>query len=203
MTTVRWRSVLLSTMLVVLFVAFAYANFARWRDTGRPVGLGAVLLEGFTALLFVFRRPPLMTSGRLRAWVAAPLGAFAMLLARPVAHPFEGFFISFQIVQLVGFAVVLAALGTLGRSFGVVAANRGVKTGGLYARVRHPAYAGYFVSYLGYVCENPSGRNFALLMVATCAQLVRIGEEEQMLAGDAAYEAYRRRVRHRLVPHLY
>jgi len=203
MTRVRYRSVFLNASLVVLFGAFAYANFARWQDTGRPVGLGAVLLEGFTALLFVFRRSPDATSGRALAWVAAPVGSFAMLLARPVGHPSEGLFGIFQVSQLVGFAIAFAALGALGRSFGVVAANRGIKTSGLYAVVRHPAYLGYALSYLGYVCESPSLRNMALLAVSSGAQLVRIGEEERMLARDTAYERYRTRVRYRLIPRLY
>jgi protein-S-isoprenylcysteine O-methyltransferase Ste14 len=98
---------------------------------------------------------------------------------------------------------VLVALGALGRSFGIVAANRGIKTRGLYARVRHPAYSGYLVSYLGYVAESPSARNIALLVVGTGAQLVRMSEEERMLKLDDAYRAYLARVRRRLIPFVY
>jgi protein-S-isoprenylcysteine O-methyltransferase Ste14 len=201
--TVARRRALLNAVLVVLFVAFAYANLARWLETGRPVGLGAVLLEGFTALLFVVRRTPLATSGRVVAWIAAPLGTFTMLLARPIAHPHEGPLAIFEVTQLVGLAIALGALAGLGRSFGIVAANRGIKTGGAYAWVRHPAYAGYLVSYLGYVAENPSSRNLALLVLSTGAQLVRITEEERMLAGDSTYREYAGRVRRRLIPYVY
>jgi protein-S-isoprenylcysteine O-methyltransferase Ste14 len=199
----RTRSLALNALLVVLFLAFAYANLARWHDTGRPVGLGAVLLEGFTACLFVARRPAQTTSHRPLAWAAAMLGAFTMLGARPVEDPNAGPFALFEIVQLAGFAIVIVALGTLGRSFGIVAANRGVKTRGLYGLVRHPAYSGYLVSYLGYVAENPSLRNLVLLVMATSAQLVRIGEEERTLLDDGAYREYANRVRHRLVPRVY
>jgi protein-S-isoprenylcysteine O-methyltransferase Ste14 len=201
--SLRGRRLLLKAVLVVLFLGFAYANLARWHDTGRPVGLGATLLEAFTAFLFVIRRPPLATSARPLAWLSASLGAFAMLGARPVAHPDAGPFAAMEIVQLVGFAIVLVALGALGRSFGIVAANRGIKTRGLYARVRHPAYSGYLVSYLGYVAESPSARNVALLVVGTAAQLVRMSEEERMLKLDDAYRAYLARVRRRLIPFVY
>jgi protein-S-isoprenylcysteine O-methyltransferase Ste14 len=34
-------------------------------------------------------------------------------------------------------------------------------------------------------------------------QLVRIREEERLLASDSEYESYRRSVRHRLVPLIY
>ena len=201
--TIGARRIVLKTALVVLFLGFAYANLARWHDTGRPVGLGATLLEAFTAFLFVVRRPPLATSARPLAWISASLGAFAMLGARPVAHPDAGPFAAFELVQLAGFAIVLVALGALGRSFGIVAANRGVKTAGLYSFVRHPAYTGYLVSYLGYVAENGSLRNVIPLVVGTAAQLVRISEEERMLSFDEAYRAYLERVRRRLIPYLY
>ncbi|HKD33396.1 MAG TPA: isoprenylcysteine carboxylmethyltransferase family protein [Gaiellaceae bacterium] len=201
--TLEARRILLKASLVVLFLGFAYANLARWHETGRPVGLGAVLLEAFTAFLFIIRRAPLMTSARPLAWVSASLGAFAMLAARPVAHPDAGPFAALELLQLIGFAIVLVALGALGRSFGIVAANRGVRTAGLYSFVRHPAYTGYLVSYLGYVGENASIRNIALLAVGTAAQLVRIGEEERTLLLDQAYRAYLARVPRRLIPFVY
>jgi protein-S-isoprenylcysteine O-methyltransferase Ste14 len=201
--SLRVRRVVLQATLVVLFLAFAFANLARWYETGKPVGLGATLLEAFTAFLFVIRRPPLATSARPLAWISASLGAFAMLGARPVEHPDAGPFAAMEIVQLAGFAIVLVALGALGRSFGIVAANRGVKTRGLYSLVRHPAYSGYLVSYLGYVAENPSLRNGILLVVGTAAQLVRISEEERMLGLDQAYREYLGRVRRRLIPYVY
>jgi protein-S-isoprenylcysteine O-methyltransferase Ste14 len=106
-------------------------------------------------------------------------------------------------VQLIGFGIAITALGALGRSFGIVAANRGVTTRGLYGFVRHPAYTGYLVSYLGYVAENPSARNTILLVVATGAQIVRMSEEERMLGTDRAYREYLSRVPRRLVPYVY
>jgi protein-S-isoprenylcysteine O-methyltransferase Ste14 len=126
-----------------------------------------------------------------------------MLGARPVAHPDAGPLAILEIVQLAGFAIVLVALGALGRSFGIVAANRGVKTAGLYSLVRHPAYTGYLVSYLGYVAENPSPRNVILLVVGTAAQVVRISEEELTLSSDGAYRSYLTRVPRRLIPYVY
>jgi protein-S-isoprenylcysteine O-methyltransferase Ste14 len=51
--------------------------------------------------------------------------------------------------------------------------------------------------------ENASLRNAALLALATLGQLIRISEEERLLAGDAAYRDYCGRVRYRLIPYLY
>lgn len=197
----RVGSILSRGLLVAFFSVFAWANFSHWRSTGSPSGLGTTLLEGWAAVLFLARRMPDELSVRPVAWLAAPIGSFAMLLARPT----DGGLLNFpcELVQLLGLLIALVSLGTLGRSFGIVAANRGVKTQGPYRFVRHPAYVGYFISYLGYVAENPSVVNVGLLCLSTAFQLVRIREEEQLLSGDASYQGYRTTVRYRLIPRVY
>jgi protein-S-isoprenylcysteine O-methyltransferase Ste14 len=192
-----------NTLLVLLFLLFAYANFHRWRETGRPVGFGITILSATVAFLFIVRRPPEETSRRAVAWLAAPLGTFVMLLARPVADPYAGPGLCLELLQIVGVIFALGGLGMLGRSFGLVAANRGVKTSGLYRLVRHPVYAGYVISDCGYVLENASLRNAVLLGLVVIGQLVRISEEERLLVGDRTYRAYCGRVRYRLIPYLY
>ena len=197
----RIGSLLATTLLFALFLAFAWANFHHWRQTGRPSGIGATVLEAWVAVLFIARRPAAQVSRSRLAWIAAPIGSFAMLLARP--EPAGLTQLPCEALQLLGVVVALVSLGTLGRSFGLVAANRGIKTDGPYGLIRHPAYTGYLVAYLGYVAENPSLRNVALLGLSTLFQLVRIGEEEQVLHGDEHYRAYARRVRFRVVPYVY
>ena len=197
------RSAVLNASLVLLFGAFAYANFLGWRQTGRPVGLGAVCLEATVAALFIVRRPPRETSDRTLAWLSAPIGSFALLLARPVAQPHQGPLWIFELAQLSGFLLSVVCLLFLGRSFGIVAAARDLKTRGVYAVVRHPVYAAYAIAYGGYVAENPSARNVALLAIAGAAQLVRIHEEERLLGRDIAYRAYCERVRYRVIPFVY
>src|SRR2546430_11369462 len=157
------RRIVLQAALVALFLAFAYANLARWHETGRPVGLGATLLEAFTASLFLIRRPPLATSARPLAWMSASLGAFAMLGARPVAHPDAGPLAILELVQLAGFAIVLVALGGLGRSVGIVGGHRGRQTGRLFSLGRDPARTRDLVRYLRYAPEDACPRHAVLL----------------------------------------
>jgi protein-S-isoprenylcysteine O-methyltransferase Ste14 len=194
-------SVLSRALLVLLFTFFAWANLSSWLETGEPSGLGLMLLEGWVALMFVIRRPARDVSLSRLAWIAAPIGTFTMLLARPAEGGLPPLLC--EIVQLAGVAFAIVSLTALGRSFGLVAANRGVKTRGPYGLVRHPAYAGYLISYVGYVAENPSLRNIGLLLIGTAFQLIRIREEEQLLSRDSAYDTYRRRVRYRLIPLVY
>lgn len=197
----RLAALVSRAVLVTLFAVFAWANFSRWRATGEPSGLGITLLEGWAAVLFLVRRPPDQLSLRPLAWIAAPIGAFAMLLARPADGGLPN--LACELVQFGGLMIALASLSTLGRSFGIIAANRGVKTRGPYRFVRHPAYLGYLVSYAAYVAENPSLWNASLLVLSTAFQLVRINQEEAVLRSDAAYAAYASAVRFRLVPRLY
>jgi protein-S-isoprenylcysteine O-methyltransferase Ste14 len=198
----EYGRLLTTAALVLLCLLFAWANFSSWRATGRPTGLGAMLLEASAAALFLVRRQPLAVSASVVAWIAAPVGSFGMLLARPggngglphvVAEP----------LQLVGVVVALVSLGVLGRSFGLVAANRGVRISGPYRLVRHPVYLGYLFTNIGYVLENPTSRNGALLALALAGQLVRIREEERVLGRDDAYRSYMTRVRSRLIPFVF
>jgi protein-S-isoprenylcysteine O-methyltransferase Ste14 len=187
--------------LVALFVLFAWANFSHWRATGKPSGLGTTALEGWAAVLFLVRRPAGRLSHSPVAWVAAPVGSFAMLLARPADGGLPQ--LACELLQLGGVLFALAGLATLGRSFGLVAADRGLKTGGPYRFVRHPAYTGYLVAYIGYVLENPAPFNVLLLCISTAFQLLRIREEEAVLAADDGYRRYQQAVPYRLVPRLF
>jgi protein-S-isoprenylcysteine O-methyltransferase Ste14 len=105
--------------------------------------------------------------------------------------------------QLVGASSAALALACLGRSFGLVAANRGIKTSGLYRMVRHPAYAGYLLGYAGYVLCYPTTAN-ALIAVATLVALnARAIVEERFLRHDPSYCDYLNGTRWRFVPYVY
>ena len=66
--------------------------------------------------------------------------------------------------------------------------------------MRHPAYAAYLVSELGFLVLNFSVLNVAVLTVVWVLQISRIIAEERVLSGDSAYAEYGARVTKRLVP---
>ncbi len=192
-----------SAPVAVLWLLFAGANFENWRATHRPTGLGATALELLVATLFVVRRSPWVVSRSLRAWGAAAIGTFGMLAARPAYHPIGGLGPLYGGMQAFGALVAGAAILSLGRSFGIVAANRGIRTRGAYRFVRHPLYSAYILTETGYLLENPSLRNWCLFGIVMAFQAVRIVEEERTLAGDPAYRDYCLRVRSRVVPYVF
>ena len=102
---------------------------------------------------------------------------------------------------------VIAGKITLGRSFGIVPANRGVVIGGPYTLVRHPIYTGYLLTHVAFACAYPTPWNLAILAATDVALVVRALDEERVLAADRTYQAYCSRVAWHLVPgsfdHLY
>jgi protein-S-isoprenylcysteine O-methyltransferase Ste14 len=191
-----------SAPVAVLWLFFAAANFDNWRASHRPTGLGATALELVVATLFVVRRSPWLVSRSPLAWTAAMIGTFGMLAARPGYEPVGGLEGLYAGLQVLGAVFASVALLSLGRSFGIVAANRGIRTCGPYRYVRHPVYTGYLLAGTGYLLENPSLRNACLFTVVVVFQAIRIVEEERTLARDPAYREYRERVRSRILPYV-
>jgi protein-S-isoprenylcysteine O-methyltransferase Ste14 len=189
-----------NAILALVYLHFFYAHAQQAQLSGQWWAMAPILTqESLLALLFLTRRPSTSTSTRPQDWIVAALGTFLPLTIRAGGAPFA----LGPYVQLVGFAVSLTGLLSLNRSIGIVAANRGVKTGGAYRVVRHPMYAGHFVCLLGYVCTYPSLRNAAIVAATACALLARIAAEERVLRASKVYRWYARRVRYRLVPRLY
>jgi protein-S-isoprenylcysteine O-methyltransferase Ste14 len=91
----------------------------------------------------------------------------------------------------------------LGKSFGVVAANRGLKVSGPYRLVRHPIYLTHTVTAVGFVLANFTPINLGILVALTVCQVLRLKAEERILTETGEYAAYAARVRWRLVPGLF
>jgi protein-S-isoprenylcysteine O-methyltransferase Ste14 len=187
--------------LATLFLGFAYAQLRSFLRQPRASVLLIVAVETLFAVFFVLRRSPSATSSGLVASLSTVLGTLLPLLLRPV--PGAGDLLAAQLVQIAGGALAVAGILSLNRSIGLLPANRGVRSGGAYRLVRHPLYASYLVSHLGYVASNLDAWNVAVTIAALCAQLVRIRGEERLLSVDPAYAAYRARTRWRLVPFVY
>lgn len=195
---------LLSTAaLASVFAFFAFVHLQQWRETGHFSGLGVVVQETLVVTLFVVRRRASRTSHAPLAWLATAVGAFGVLALRPDGEAAWGLGGWGAALQFLGVLGSISALGFLGRSFGVVPAYRGLRTGGPYRLLRHPAYASYTIANLGYLLENPTWWNAAVLLAATAGQLARIHFEEALLSEDPAYVEYRARTRWRLLPFVY
>jgi len=106
-------------------------------------------------------------------------------------------------VSCVGLLIVIAAKLTLGRSFGLVPANRGVVVSGPYGFKRHPIYFGYLISHAAFLAAHPTLMNVALVVVGDAALMWRALLEERTLLGDEQYRAYSERVAWHVVPGVF
>jgi len=165
-----------------------------------PVNLLYLVSETIVIIMVTFRRTANEISRRSADWA---IGFAGTLLPLIVVRSDGAVLADGSMLLLLGFGVAISAKLSLRRSFGVVAANRGVRTGGLYGLVRHPMYLGYFLTHLGFLLTNPVLWNAAVYVAWTACQLYRIRAEERVLSGDTAYEAFARRTRYRLVPFVY
>ncbi len=194
---------LTSLGLAFLWLLFAAASAHASQKTGRPAGLGAVGIELIGVILFIARRPPEWASYAPGDWLGATIGTFGPLLARPSHVHLGGVVWVYEGVQLVGALCACACLLALGRSFGLVPANRGLCVNGPYRLVRHPLYASYMLVWIAYLVENPTTRNVVVFSVAAACQVIRMRREEVCLKRDPAYAAYTERVRYRVLPLVY
>jgi protein-S-isoprenylcysteine O-methyltransferase Ste14 len=146
------------------------------------------------------RKPAKQITRDYYAWFIGIAGAFTILFFQPVAG--KDFFLG-TFIQLIGLGLQVAGMFSLNRSIGFVAANRGIKTGGMYKFVRHPLYFAYTVSFLGFLMNQFSWWNlFAYVLMVFCLYL-RTRCEEEVLRQDDEYQAYAETVKYRMVPGLF
>jgi protein-S-isoprenylcysteine O-methyltransferase Ste14 len=188
---------------VTLLTVFAVAHIRHWADNGDFTGLGFALQETVLIILFLIRRAPMESSNTFGAWLAAIVGTWGVLLLRPTGFSLFGLDDVYAGLQMLGACLTIVGAAFLGRSFGIVAANRGVKTDGAYRIVRHPIYASYLFGFAGYFLSAVSIWNAAVLALTMAFQIRRIHAEERVLRNDSVYVAYADRVRYRLIPFVY
>ena len=191
------------TIIVSFFSVLVWNIVAHTPEDKDLTSLFLLLSEMTPAVFILFRRHSQEVSSNPAVWLIGMLGTGLPMLAVPTGDGSLAPAVLTVWLTLFGFIVQVSAKFTLRRSFGVVAANRGVKVGGPYRLVRHPMYAGYVIAQLGFLLANPSAWNFSLYVVATAFQIARIRAEEKVLNRDPAYQQFVLAVPYRLCPYVY
>lgn len=187
-------------LLAAMYGAFLYTFIRDFVENHRLGSLLFAIVESVFVYMAMTRRPAVELSKSWPAWLVAYLGTFAPLFLYP-SQSIDS--IVGHAIQVAGVLLIGLSIGSLGRSFGLVAANRGVVTSGMYCWVRHPLYMAYFVNVAGFLINNLSWRNTVITLVWVAAQLARIQHEEALLRGDRVYAQYTDRVRWRVIPYVY
>jgi protein-S-isoprenylcysteine O-methyltransferase Ste14 len=151
-------------------------------------------------MLSFVRTPPRSTMVNLSTIGATAGMLFLPCFMRPVGASSGGLALAGVALELFGIALTQIARVYMGRSFGVLPANRGVVSKGPFSLIRHPIYFGWLVLSIGYAMSYPTARNILLILVTLPFMVWRIEQEETHLSEDPEYCAYERRVWFRLWP---
>ncbi len=199
-----WRrrlSYVQDAALVVLTTVFVWVHLQAVL-AGSLKNVPFVVEQLVLVALFLTRRRPQAVTTRPFDWAAAAIGGWL-----PLAYQIDGAPAAAErvgtAIQMAGVSAAALCILYLGRSFGIVAANRGLKTSGPYRIVRHPIYAAHVITGVGFLLANLSVVNGVLLAAVVAGQLLRIRAEERLLVATADYAEYARRVRWRLFPFVY
>jgi len=184
--------------LICIAIPFLWA-FAKVLPT-HPTLVLLCASEMIGVILILIRRPAPLRIGTLSV-LAAFCGSALPLLVRPGDMQLVPTIVGSTCMSA-GLALSVASKLYLNRSFGLIAANRGVKSRGPYRIVRHPMYLGYFVNQLGFLSLNLSIANSLIYLIAWSFQIIRVAEEEAVLRQDESYRQFTQRVRSRVIPGL-
>jgi protein-S-isoprenylcysteine O-methyltransferase Ste14 len=187
----------------VLFTLLTINILQDFLRTGRITGLLLLLSEALVIVLTVIRRPAQTVDRSLRAAMVTAVSVIGPPLLLPSDAGGLVPDVATAAASALGLAFVVLGKLTLGRSFGLVPANRGVVIRGPYALVRHPIYSGYLITHLAFLIAHPRWWNAVVIGIADTALIARALIEERVLNGDVEYQAYCRRVEWHLVPGLF
>jgi len=187
-----------------LFTLLSFNIFTDFMRTGHVTGLLLLVGESLVVVLTILRRRTNIVDRSAAAAISTTVSLAGPALLR--ATDGHAGWAPDQVTALVsGLGLLLVVVGkmTLGRSFGVVPANRGVVVRGPYSFVRHPIYTGYLVTHASFLVAHPAPWNLAVILIADFALIVRALMEERVLSSDAAYQRYCERVGWHLVPGVF
>lgn len=191
------------SVIGAVFFFFCLIGHVHRLQAGQFTALGTILFYLLICFLFIVRCPSEKTSLRFKHWLFALAGTFLPLFLMPNQEtPVYLVWMGLPL-QLLGMGFSLVALVSLGRSFGIIAAKRGLRTNGTYRLVRHPLYTGEAIWFLSIVIMNLSIYNVFLFCVQMGCQVQRMIEEETLLKQDETYCTYLEQIRYRMIPKIF
>jgi len=187
-----------AVVCLYVFLVYRFANAV----VEAPINAVYLVTELAVMVMVLCRRSTDHISASPVDWIIAFGGTFAAMMLIPGTRV-EGLGPLPEALLFAGIAISFGAKLQLRRSFGIVAANRGVKKTGLYAMVRHPMYLGYFLVQAGMLMLNFGIWNLAVLSLWAVLQIERVRAEERMLSMDPVYRTHMQTTRYRLLPLVY
>ena len=189
--------------VVLLFALLSINLLQEFLRTGHVTGLLLLASESLVVVLTVVRRRAAVVDSSATAATVTGVSVAGpwMLRAADVVALVPDHVTS--LISGIGLVIVVASKMALGRSFGLVPANRGIVVRGPYGLVRHPIYLGYLISHVAFFLAQPTLWNATVILIGDGTLIARALMEERVLSRDAAYASYCRRVSWHLVPGVF
>ena len=202
----RYRSIrelLARATICALFTLLSVNILRSFQQTHQVTGLLLLVSEFLVVVLTFVRRRADLVDRSAAATVVTVVSVVGPLLLRASDEP--GLLPDAATAALLALGLIVVVVGkmTLGRSFGLVPANRGVVVAGPYAFVRHPIYSGYLVTHIAFILAHPRFWNIVLVVICDAALILRALAEERVLDHDARYKEYCQQVGWHFVPGLF
>jgi protein-S-isoprenylcysteine O-methyltransferase Ste14 len=190
-------------VVVTLFAMLSMNLLQDFLRTGHVTGMLLLASESLVVILTVARRRAAVVDSSARAATVTMVSVAGPWMLRTAdVTAFASDHVT-SLISAIGLLIVVTAKIALGRSFGLVPANRGVVVRGPYGFVRHPIYLGYLISHVAFFLAQPTVWNSAVILVADGTLIARALMEERVLSRDTAYASYCRRVSWHLLPGVF
>jgi protein-S-isoprenylcysteine O-methyltransferase Ste14 len=185
-------------LTALIYISFVWRFSHSFMQTREASVFLFMIFDTVVVVLLLSRGMPKATSANPLYWIAAMAGTWVSMFTDPESYlPSMRLFV---IPQILGIFIAFAGLLSLNRSFGLMAANRGIRTGGIYRHIRHPLYAGYILTTFCFTAQHPVLRNVCVALALLAMEIWRIFIEEKFLSADPAYATYMQATKWRLVP---
>lgn len=189
--------------VVLLFAMLSVNLLQEFLRTGHVTGMLLLVSESMVVVLTVARRRAAIVDSSAKAATVTVVSLAGPWMLRTADNAALAPDSLTMLISAIGLIIVVASKITLGRSFGLVPANRGVVVRGPYCLVRHPIYAGYLVTHVAFLLAQATSWNMAVILIGDGTLIVRALMEERILSRDAAYGSYCQRVNWHLVPGVF
>jgi protein-S-isoprenylcysteine O-methyltransferase Ste14 len=193
----------LNFMIALLWSRFVLTSINTWLQFKTPLHFCILLHNTLLFILFLLRKRSIESSKQFVDFVVpiATLASTMMLRTIPIAG--SNLVFPSIVIQCIGMSMMMFSLMSLGRSFGILPANRGIKLSGAYRIVRHPLYTSELVFFTGFLLGNFSDWNLGIICLIIGGQIWRSVREEKILSRDSQYRKYKTKVKYRLVPGIF
>lgn len=208
----KYRTIIINLFIASLWGYYAYKSFSVLNIDlmSHFQGLFPVTLfirNSTLTIMFLSRRPSKRTSTSPFEWFIAIYGTFIgyfYVFNGPADYFPWTFILGASIVKILISVLMITAIFSLGRSFGIVPSDRGIKTGGLYRYVRHPIYSLYLLSDLiDMIAGKFFWQNALVFLSFILTTYFRTVYEERLLERNPKYSAYKEKTPYRLLPGLF